>query len=1342
MPPDVIDFAKLFEFSRDIGFIVDLKGSIIAATGGAERALVYERGALVGALLPALDASGEIVRLLSRGLDAHLRLHVGFTLESRDGRTVAVDAVASSLWDPEGRPAGWFIAGQDLPGAVAESREARTILGALVDSMQAAVWSFDANGRVVTWGRGAEAAFGFGREAAEGRLHAGELFAALGDLERARDEVDRKGQFAGEIPMRHRDGSLRHHQVSLTPLRSGDRAVGYTSVSFDVTERRQREDLFELLFRKSTNALYLVDGASLRIVEANDAACRMLGYEREEFLSLSVPDLVPPELRSRIPGVRRQAEEGSAPLRERRMLLRKDGRSIPTDHAIARLDFGGKLHFLASVHDLSGLEQAVRESKEAKEFLEALQENAGEGIVILDDRGVIVSANRKMLEMQGLSREGFVGHSFTEFAPPEELGAWSGSFQEVKERGQSRIRTTATMATGRKLNLEVASAAIFQGGRPYVFAIIRDVTEDVKRREDLERRVEERTVELKRSELRMRAVAESSLDAIVGSDSEGRITYWNPQAERLFGWSREEVLGKTLEETLIPPERLKGHLEGMRSYARSSRGTLVNRRMELSARRRDGGEFPIELCIASYRIDEGLQFTAFISDITERKAAEAAVRKAREELERRVADRTRDLANANEQLRISLRTLERMTQEQGFLLRHTRDFVYRQDLQGGFSYLSPAVESITGFNPDEWRSRSWTLLTDHPDNRRVAEIRDEMLRSGKRVPPFRMEVYHKTGRRLVLEVSEQAYFEEGAVAGVVGVARDVTERCRAEERQAVQHAVARILEESPTSGDALPRILRAITEGLHWPYGALWTGDGLDGHTPCCLRVKAVVVPADGDAATRGVALRDRTCPPDRELAGRIWSSGRPLWMPDTSDDAEGSKREDWSAAGVRAAFGIPVRTAAGPFAVLEFLHREPRTIELEVVDLLANLGKQIGQFVDRRRAEQDLRYQKSLLESQSEAAIDGILVVSNEGVMVSFNRRFLEMWDIPREVAQSRTDEHALQSVLDKLVDPKEFLERVSHLYAHPEEVSRDEIRLKDGRTFDRYSAPVRDDEGVIYGRVWYFRDVTGRKKTEENLRRAAEETRRAYEDLQRTQEQLIRSEKLASIGMLVSGVAHEINNPLNVMYGNLQLLKEACDAAMPEVRKALPGGTLQGRIRKVHRMIEDALRAGRHARGVIDDFRNFARDVRKAEPVDLNRCIDEVLTLVRQDLRPGIRIVCRFGRIPLIRCLRGQMSQVFLNLVRNAAESIEKKGSITLRTRKQDRSVRVEVSDTGRGMSEEVLKKLFEPFFTTKEVGKGLGLGLSISAMIVHNHGGALKARSRPGQGSTFSVELPLTS
>jgi PAS domain S-box-containing protein len=137
------------------------------------------------------------------------------------------------------------------------------------------------------------------------------------------------------------------------------------------------------------------------------------------------------------------------------------------------------------------------------------------------------------------------------------------------------------------------------------------------------------------------------------------------------------------------------------------------------------------------------------------------------------------------------------------------------------------------------------------------------------------------------------------------------------------------------------------------------------------------------------------------------------------------------------------------------------------------------------KRAEEELRFQHSLLEAQSEATTEGVLVVSPEGRMLSFNQRFAEMWGIPEEVQVSRSDEEALRSVQEKLVDPADFLARVEYLYAHPEVRSHDELALRDGRTFERHSMPLRGPDGhPYYGRVWFFRDITARKQAEQRER------------------------------------------------------------------------------------------------------------------------------------------------------------------------------------------------------------------------------------------------------------------
>ncbi|HNW45738.1 MAG TPA: PAS domain S-box protein, partial [Elusimicrobiales bacterium] len=148
---------------------------------------------------------------------------------------------------------------------------------------------------------------------------------------------------------------------------------------------------------------------------------------------------------------------------------------------------------------------------------------------------------------------------------------------------------------------------------------------------------------------------------------------------------------------------------------------------------------------------------------------------------------------------------------------------------------------------------------------------------------------------------------------------------------------------------------------------------------------------------------------------------------------------------------------------------------------------------------QEELSFKNAILLAQQEVSLDGILVVSDAGGIISFNRRFTEMWGIPSEVMRSGSDDLALQSVLDKLACPEEFLARVKHLYAAKSETSMEEISLKDGRTFDRYSAPMPGAAGKSYGRVWYFRDITERKTAEEALSRQAEELRSRNEELSR---------------------------------------------------------------------------------------------------------------------------------------------------------------------------------------------------------------------------------------------------
>jgi PAS domain S-box-containing protein len=228
---------------------------------------------------------------------------------------------------------------------------------------------------------------------------------------------------------------------------------------------------------------------------------------------------------------------------------------------------------------------------------------------------------------------------------------------------------------------------------------------------------------------------------------------------------------------------------------------------------------------------------------------------------------------------------------------------------------------------------------------------------------------------------------------------------------------------------------------------------------------------------------------------------------------------------------GEPLWVRARAYAV-----KDDRGAVREVVLMHEDITRQ-------RRAEDELRYQKSLLEAQSEASIDGILVVSTEGRILSSNRRFAEMWGIPADVLAAGSDDAALRHVRDRLAEPGEFMWRVKELYRYPDEYSREEVSLKDGRTFDRFSAPVHAPGGGLYGRVWFFRDVTDRRRAVDGLREMAEHNR-----------------------LLASEVNHRVGNNLASL---LALVAEVRGrAADVESFAAAIEGRLRGMAR-VHRLL-----------------------------------------------------------------------------------------------------------------------------------------------------------------------------
>jgi len=258
----------------------------------------------------------------------------------------------------------------------------------------------------------------------------------------------------------------------------------------------------------------------------------------------------------------------------------------------------------------------------------------------------------------------------------------------------------------------------------------------------------------------------------------------------------------------------------------------------------------------------------------------------------------------------------------------------------------------------------------------------------------------------------------------------------------------------------------------------------------------------------------------------------------------------------------------------------------------------------------------------------------------------------------------------------------------------------------------------------------------------------------LEQANKQLLQSEKLAAIGQLAAGVAHEINNPVGYVYSNLQTLEnylndlfrltDAIDTAasledLRQVRHNIDYNYLREDLKD---LLSESREGIERVKTIISAMKDFSHiEEEEFKQADLHRGIETTLNVVNNELKYKAEVVRDFGELPHVECIASQINQVIMNLLVNAAHAIEDFGKITIRTRHQGDTVTLEVEDTGKGIASEHLNRIFEPFFTTKGIGKGTGLGLSLSFNIIKKHNGEIEVHSEPGQGTRFRITLPVT-
>ncbi len=454
----------------------------------------------------------------------------------------------------------------------------------------------------------------------------------------------------------------------------------------------------------------------------------------------------------------------------------------------------------------------------------------------------------------------------------------------------------------------------------------------------------------------------------------------------------------------------------------------------------------------------------------------------------------------------------------------------------------------------------------------------------------------------------------------------------------------RVLTESLTADEAISKILQTLGENLGWNIGEFWNINQKNNSLYCREIWHEKLISQEFQQTTQQLNFA-----PGIGLPGRIWASGIPAWFSNLVQDDNCLREALAKQEGLHCGFGFPIISDCKVLGVIIFFSLEIKPLDKDLLKTMSAIGNQIGQFIERKKAQEAL-------------------------------------------------------------------------------------------------------------------------EQSEQQLRKQTLQIQQAMQELKHTQSQLVQSEKMSALGQMVAGVAHEINNPINFIYGNLSYTHEHTENLLHLLNlytTTYPNPTAEIQAEAVEidldflrddlpKMVVSMKNGAERIRAIVLSLRNFARlDEAKKKQVDIHEGIDNTLLFLQNKLTktksPKIQITKDYGNLPLVECYAGQLNQVFLNILNNAIEALDEtvekrlkedfSPQIQIRTEVLDSGdVLIRIADNGFGITEDVQKLIFDPFFTTKPVGKGTGLGLAVSyQVVVEKHKGSLNCISEPGRGTAFWIQIP---
>jgi len=909
------------------------------------------------------------------------------------------------------------------------------------------------------------------------------------------------------------------------------------------------------------------------------------------------------------------------------------------------------LHVL-QIHQVE-LETQSRELREAQLFCEGsrvryadLYDFAPVGYVTVDQKGIICEANLTAAGMLGVERTRLAGVPFHLHVARADLAQFRAHLGRL-EHQEERVTTELHLARKDGVTLPVVMQSVLVYDAEKKTHLCRAALIDMTVRRQAEQR-------LRDHEAQLRAVLDTAVDGIITIDERGTIESFNQAAEKMFGYPAAEAIGQNIS-LLMPSPHREAHDQYLANYHATGERKIIGIGREVPGRRKDGSTFPLELAVSEVQLAGRRIFTGIVRDITGRKRAEETLRE-----ERDFVAAVLEIAGA---------------------------LVLVLDDLGRIVRFNLACERLTGYESAEVLGRPiWNFLVP-PEEVSAVQTVFAQLRAGQ--PPKHNENHWltKTGERRLISWSNTVLRRgDGTVKHIIRTGLDITERKRDERRRHLLYETSRMLAAAGSLAGMVPKLLQMVAEAFNWDVGEFWEAPG----EPKALRMVHVWhAPGRKLAAFVKHSLKLSFSMFDG-LPGRVLSTRQPEWIPEIARCPHFLRKRDAVRAGLHSAVAFPIQLHGQAHGVMAFLTHEPTEPDEDLLQMFANLGSQIGQFMERKQAEESLREANEFGRQVMDGVQSGIVVYDREGKFTVWNP-FMEQLTGYR--AQEVLGRHAFEAfpfLRDQEFEQMfqraligEIFEAADLPFNLPEEG-------KQGWTVARF-APWRDSRQEIVGVIVAVRDITERRRMEVELLEISDSEQRR--------------------------IGHDLHDGLGQQLTGLEMKSFSLMEDLEVEDLAASRKSLQEQAGQINRALRECVAVTRSL------AHGLAPAVIKSD--GLMGALEQLARLTRL---PG-KVECRFVCPVPVALQDDQTAGHLYRIAQEAVNNALKHGRprrLTIHLAREPGTLRLQIEDDGRGLPK------------TRKTRSGMGL--EVMRHRAHVIGASLEIDSKHGHGVCVTCTLPL--